>query len=180
MHRIVIFIFFFFTIGCAVFVKNRTSTEVGKALKSKVVLDIDNIVYNFDGTYFHQLNSGVLDFANSKIKGCKMDCPDELFIKVRFYAEANSKNSSVFKIWEWVGILTFGIIPVVEKTQYTLIADINSSKFKNTFKRDSNQYLVLSIFLLPFNIFRNWREDVLLSQKTLLSNLYSELIQDDF
>ena len=99
----------------------------------------------------------------------------ELDVDIRFVADSNSRDSKLFKIWQWSAFVTLGIIPVYEKTNYTLIAEIKAPDQGKRFEKAANSYFIFSIVLFPFNIFRDWREDNLSVQKILLDQMLQEV-----
>lgn len=130
MIKIVLLVFTFSFLGCAVFVKNNQPTYDKSIIKTKIIFEINKIVKDFEGKDYYKLDSIIESFANETLQGCSKNCAKEVHIKIQFYSESNSKDSIVFKLWEWAGILTFGLIPVIEKTQHKIIAEITSKEKK--------------------------------------------------
>ena len=139
----------------------------------KVVLTLDSIVKHEDGSDYFAIDASLIDYANKSLNSCNEKCSSEVKVKAHFIASSNSE-SKYFKVWHWVGVLTLGIIPVYEKTNFTLVADVQTVGNTNI-RLSQSRHLVLSIVLLPFNIFRNWREDLLAPQKMLIDRLVLEI-----
>ncbi len=161
-----------FNVGCVSF-PFYSKENVSKSTNVKIILTIDPVVKHEDGSDYFPVDESLLEYASRSLNSCNENCAIEVKVKAHFVASSNSE-STYFKVWQWVGVLTLSIIPVYEKTKFTLIAEVQSKANAN-FILEKNRHLVLSILLFPFNIFRSWREDLLAPQKALIDQLAAEL-----
>lgn len=163
-------------LGCASFPFPSVPTSAPKNETVKIKLVIDPLVKDSDGKDYFRLEDSLVEYANRAFLGCEAKCSEEVNVEIRFVADSNSRNSNLFKIWEWTGILTLGIIPVYEKTTFSLIAEVKNLSQVKHFEKVANRHLVSSIVLFPFYIFRDWREDSIGAQKNLIDQMYQEIL----
>lgn len=167
----------FLNSGCAAFpfYSRHRGLESNEVIS--VHLEFDPVVKDENNNSYFVLEDKIIAYGNELFRGCETSCKNHLEVRLRFIARSNSRNSKLFKAWAWIGVISLGIIPVVEKTTYTLYAEVKTEGKIVQIKKESEGYLVLHTVLLPLSIFRDWHDDKLAVQKNLLENVFIDIFQ---